>query len=46
MIFPHQTRLERMGLIVIYIREAWALQSDSIGGTVRYNQTLDEQDQF
>ena len=46
MIFPRQTRLERMGLMVIYIRGAWALQSDSADGTVRYNQALDELDQF
>lgn len=46
MVFPRQTRLERIGLMVIYIRGAWALQSDSADGAVRYNQALDEQDQL
>ena len=46
MIFPHQTRLERMRLMVTCIKGAWALQSDRADGTVRYNHTLDEEDQF
>lgn len=41
MLFPHQTRLERMGLVVIYRRGAWALQADSADGAVRYNQLSD-----
>lgn len=35
-----------MGLMAVYIKGAWALQSDSADGTVRYNQALDEQDRF
>lgn len=45
MTFPRQTRLKGTRLMVICIRGAWALQSDSADATVRYNQAPDEQDQ-
>lgn len=45
MTFPRQTRLKKMRLLVVCIRGAWALQSDSADATVKYNQASDEQDQ-
>lgn len=45
MTFPCQTRLKKMRLLVICIRGAWALQSDSADATVKYHQASHEQDQ-